>query len=59
MIFDTFNNVSVIYHTFAIGRGWWYRRLMFFDTFNNVSVIYHSFAVGKGDQEAHGLCDFQ
>ena len=45
MFYATLNIVSVIYHTFALGRGWWYRRLMFFDTFNNVSVFYHTCAV--------------
>jgi hypothetical protein len=49
--FATFNNVSVIYHSFAVGRR--FRRLMFIATFNNVSVIYPSFAVVKGAQEAH------
>ena len=57
MFFATFNNVSVIYHSFAVGRG--FRRPIFFATFNNVSVIYHSFAVGSGVQEAHGACHFQ
>ena len=42
MIYATFNIVSAISHTCAIGRG--YRRLMFFDTFNNVSVVYHTCA---------------
>jgi hypothetical protein len=37
MFFATFNNVSVIYHSFAVGRG--FRRLMFYDTFNIVSVF--------------------
>jgi hypothetical protein len=46
MFYATFNNVSVIYHSFNVGRG--FRSLMFFATFNNVSVIYHSFAVGRG-----------
>jgi hypothetical protein len=46
MFFATFNNVSVIYHSFAVGRR--FRRLMFYATFNNVSVIYQSFAVAVG-----------
>jgi hypothetical protein len=37
MFYATFNNVSVIYQSFAVGRG--FRRLMFYDTFKNVSVI--------------------
>jgi hypothetical protein len=37
MCFATFNNVSVIYHSFAVGRG--FRKLMVYDTFNIVSVI--------------------
>ena len=58
MFFATFNKVSVIYHSFAVGMG--IRRLMFFyATFNIVSVIYHSFAVGMGVQEARVLCHFQ
>jgi hypothetical protein len=48
---------SVIYHTFAVGRG--FMGLIFFATFKNVSVIFHSFAVGRGVQEAHGFCHFQ
>jgi hypothetical protein len=59
MIFDTFNNVSVIYHSFALGSG--FRSLMFYATLNIVSVIYQTFALGRGwgDQEAHVLCHFQ
>ena len=57
MFFDTFNNVSVIYHSFAVGRG--FRRLMFYDTFNIVLVIYHTFAIGRGVQEAHVYYHFQ
>ena len=57
MLFANFNNVSIIYHSFAVGRG--FRRLIFFATFKNVSVIYQSFAVGSGVQEAHGVCHFQ
>jgi hypothetical protein len=45
MCFATFNNVSVLYHSFAVGRS--FRRLMIYATFNNVSVIYQSFAVGS------------
>ena len=39
---------SVIYHTFALGRG--FKGLMFNATFNIVSIIYHTFnfAVGRG-----------
>ena len=47
---------SVIYHTFAVGRG--FMGHIFFATFKNVSVIYHSFAVGRGVQEAHGFATF-
>ena len=58
LMFDaTFNNVSVIYHSFAVGSG--FRMLIFYATFNNVSVIYHCFAVGMGVQDAHVLCHFQ
>ena len=57
MFCATFNNVSVIYHSFAVGRG--FRRLMFYDTFNIVSVIYRTCAIGRGVQEAHGFCHFQ
>ena len=57
MFFVTFNNVSIIYHSCAVGMG--FRRLMFYATFNNVSVIYHSFAVGMGIQDTHVLCHFQ
>jgi hypothetical protein len=57
MFYDTFNIVSVIYQTVAIGRG--FRRLMFYATFNNVSVIYHTCGIGKGAQEVHVLCHFQ
>jgi hypothetical protein len=46
MFYATFNIVSVIYHSFAVGRG--FRRLMFYATFNNVSVIYHTCAVDWG-----------
>ena len=46
MFVATFNIVSVIYYTCAIGRR--VRRLMIFATFKNVSVIYHSFALGRG-----------
>jgi hypothetical protein len=46
MFSATFNNVSVIYHSFAVGRG--FRRLMFSATFNNVSVFYHTCAVVRG-----------
>jgi hypothetical protein len=57
MFYATFNNVSVIYHTCGIGRG--FRRLMFYDTFNIVSVIYQTVAIGRGVQEAHVYCHFQ
>ena len=57
MFYATFNNVSVIYHSFAVGRG--FKRLMFIATFNNVSVFYHTSAVGMGVQDAHALCHFQ
>jgi hypothetical protein len=56
MFYATFNNVSVIYHTCGIDRG--FRRLMFIATFNEVSVIYHTCAIGKGAQEAHVYCHF-
>jgi hypothetical protein len=39
MFYATFNIVSVIYHSIAVGM--WFRSLMFIATFNNVSVIYH------------------
>jgi hypothetical protein len=42
MVCATFNIVSAISHTCAIGMG--YRRLMFFDIFNNVLVVYHTCA---------------
>jgi hypothetical protein len=51
MVYATFNNVSVIYHSFAVGRG--IRRLMFYATFNIVSVICHTFAIGGGGEQAH------
>jgi hypothetical protein len=40
------NNVSIFYHTFALGRG--FRRLMVFATFNIVLVIYCTCAIGRG-----------
>jgi hypothetical protein len=46
MFFATFNNVSVIYHSFAVGSG--FRRLMFYATFNIGSVIYHACDIGRG-----------
>jgi hypothetical protein len=46
MFFAAFNNVSVIYRTCAIGRG--FRRLMVFATFNIVLVIYRTCAIGRG-----------
>jgi hypothetical protein len=46
MFVATFSNVSVIYHTCAIGRG--FRRLIFYATFNIVSIIYHTCAIGRG-----------
>jgi hypothetical protein len=57
MCYASSNNVSVFYHTCAVGRG--FRRLIFFATFNIVSVIYHTFALGWGIEEAHALCHFQ
>jgi hypothetical protein len=51
MFYATFNNVSVIYHSFNVGRG--FRRLMFYASFNNVSVFYNTFAVGRVVQEDH------
>ena len=57
MFYATFNIVSVIYHSFAVGGK--FRRLMFIATFNNVSVIYHTCAIGRGVQEAHVFCHFQ
>ena len=51
MCYATFNNVSVIYHSFNVGRG--FRRLMFYASFNNVSVFYNTFAVGRVVQEDH------
>ena len=46
MVYATFNIVSVIYHTCAIGRR--VQEAHAFCNFNNVSIIYHSFAVGRG-----------
>jgi hypothetical protein len=57
MVYATFNIVSVIYHSFAVGRG--FRRLRFYYTFNIVSVIYRTCAIGLGVQEAHAFCNFQ
>ena len=57
MVYATFNIVSVIYHSFAVGRG--FRRLRFYYTFNIVSVIYRTCAIGLGVQEAHIFCHFQ
>jgi hypothetical protein len=57
MIFDTFNNVSVIFHSFALGRG--FRSLMCYATLNIVSVIYLTVALGRGVQEAHVFCHLQ
>ena len=57
MFYATFNNVSVIYQSFAVGIA--LRRLMFYDTFNIVSVIYQTFAIGRAVQEAHVYCHFQ
>ena len=53
MFYATFNNVSVIYHSFNVGRG--FRRLMFYTSFNNVSLFYHPCAVGRGVQEDHDV----
>jgi hypothetical protein len=44
-VFATFNNVSVIYHSINVGRGW---GLMCNASCNNVSVFYHTCAIGKG-----------
>jgi hypothetical protein len=57
MFIATFNNVSVIYRTCAIGRG--FRRLMVFATFNIVLVIYRTCAIDRGVQDAHFYCHFQ
>ena len=57
MFIATFNNVSVIDRTCAIGRG--FRRLMVFATFNIVLVIYRTCAIDRGVQDAHVLCRFQ
>ena len=57
MVYATFNNDSVIYHSFAVVRA--FRRLMFYATFNIVLVIYRTCAVDRGVQEAHGFCHFQ
>jgi hypothetical protein len=56
LVFTTFNIVTVIYHTCAIGRG--FRRLMCFATFNIVLVIYRTCAIGRGVQDAHVYCHF-
>jgi hypothetical protein len=55
MFFATFNNVSVFYCAYAVGKG--FRRLMFYATFNNVSVICHTVAIGweGGWKQAHVL----
>ena len=50
MFYATFNIVSAIYHSFAVGRG--VRRIKFFATFNNVSIIYHTCAIGRGGDSA-------
>jgi hypothetical protein len=57
MFIATFNNVSVIDRTCAIGRG--FRRLMVFATFNIVLVIYRTCAIDRGVQDAHFYCHFQ
>ena len=56
VFFATFNIVTVIYRTCAIGRG--FRRLMCFATFNIVLVIYRTCAIGRGVQDAHVYCHF-
>jgi hypothetical protein len=50
MVYATFNIVSVIYHTCAMGRG--VQESHVCATFNNVSVIYHC---RQGVQEANVL----
>jgi hypothetical protein len=54
MVYATFNIVSVIYHTCAMGRG--VQESHVCATFNNVSVIYHC---RQGVQEGHIFCHFQ
>jgi hypothetical protein len=56
MVYATFNIVSVIYRTCAIGMG--LRRLMFFATFNIVLVNYRTCAIGRGVQDVHVYCHF-
>jgi hypothetical protein len=58
MFYATFNNVSVIYNTFAVGRRVQESHVLCHFQY---SVIYNTvaFAVGRGVQEAHVLCHFQ
>ena len=56
MFVYTFNNDSVIYHSFAVGRGFKEAHVL---CHLQYLVIYHTFAVGWGVQGAHGLCHFQ
>jgi hypothetical protein len=44
-VFATFNNVSVIYHSINVGRGW---GMMCNASCNNFSVFYHTCAIGSG-----------
>ena len=55
IFFDTFNNVSVIYHISAVGRV--FRNYVLCHV--QYSVIYNTFAVGRGVQESHVLSHFQ
>jgi hypothetical protein len=56
MFIATFNNVSVIHCTCALGTG--VQEAHVFATFNIVLVIYHSFVVGRGVQQTHVVCHF-
>jgi hypothetical protein len=53
MFYATFNNVSVIYHIFAVG--WGVQETHVLCNFQYFSVIYHTCAVGRGVLEAFTL----
>jgi hypothetical protein len=56
MFIATFNNVSVFYHTSAVGMGVQDAHTLCHFQY---SVIYHTITIGRGVQEAHGYCHFQ
>ena len=56
MFIATFNNVSVFYHTFAVGMGVQDPHALCNFQY---SVIYHTIAIGRGVQKAHVYCHFQ